>query len=80
MFKLNLSVIIKSEFICIMWFRLVSMSVHLEVRIVAKVVKEIYVFLGFRAFNWFILISGSFAIDEFLFIGIAWFRLGGFGV
>ena len=57
-----------------------SVSVHLEFRIVAKVVKEISVFLGFRAFNGFILISGSFAIVEFLFIGIAWFRLGRFGI
>ena len=80
MFKLNLSVIIKSELICILWFRPVSVSVHLEFRIVMKVVKEIFVFLGFRAFIWFILISGSFAINEFLFIGIAWFRLGRFGI
>ena len=72
--------IIKFELICIMWFRPVSVSVHLDVRIVAKVVKEISVFLGFGLFIWFILISSSFAIDELLFIGIACFCLGRFGV
>ena len=80
LFILNLSVIIKSELICIMWFRPVSVSVHLEFRIVPKAVKEIYVFLGFGLLNWFILISVSFAIDEFLFIGIAYFHLGRYGV
>ena len=60
--------------------RPVSVFVHLEFHIVMKVVKEISVFLGFRAlFNRF-LISGSFAMNEFLYLGIAYFRLGRFGV
>ena len=42
--------IIKSELICIMWFRPVSVSVHLEFRIVAKVVKDIFCVFGFSGF------------------------------
>ncbi len=53
--------------------RPVSVFVHLEVHIIAKVIKEFYDFglresLDFILFN---LIPNNFAIDEFQLLGIA---------
>ena len=60
--------------------RPLSVPMHLEIHIVMKVVKEIFVILDFRTLNLLNLISSSFYIDEFQLLGIAYFCLGYFGV
>ena len=56
--------------------RLVSVSMHLEIHIVTKFIKEIYVILGFRDLNFIEFNFGRFSIDEFQLLGIAYFCLG----